>query len=233
MLVSPPASTATVPLCTLAAWAAPSMPRASPETTMTPCSPSPRARSPAKRNPTPDALRAPTMAQAARSVMSSGPSVVITGGGGSRAASPAGKSGSHAHNRRAPIRSSQSCSASASSREAGISALARPPLRASSGSASSAASAVPKRFISSWKVTGPTPRVRASLSQAVRPAGLSSVRFTLSSLRCVAPVREPGARYYPCAATRAGRRGTAPAAPHPVSRRPAPAPAPWQRLSAR
>ena len=85
-----------VPVSSAPAWAAPSTPRARPEATTTPRAPSSRARSPAKRKPTPDALRAPTMAQTGRASGSSGPLTEITGGAGASSNNRSGNSGSHA-----------------------------------------------------------------------------------------------------------------------------------------
>ena len=62
MRLWPPASTAMVPVARLARWAAASMPRASPDTTAKPASPSSRASRPANLIPAAEALRAPTTA---------------------------------------------------------------------------------------------------------------------------------------------------------------------------
>jgi hypothetical protein len=62
MCAWPPASTAIVPVARLAAWAAASMPRASPETTAKPASPNSRAIIWVNFSPAPEALREPTIA---------------------------------------------------------------------------------------------------------------------------------------------------------------------------
>src|SRR5262249_11956747 len=77
----PPASTATVPVARLARWAAPSMPRASPETTAKPAAPRSRASRSAKRRPAADALRAPTSATVGRLSAAALPRTAKSGGG--------------------------------------------------------------------------------------------------------------------------------------------------------
>src|SRR5450631_119855 len=67
MRLCPPASAAMVPVARLPRWAAVSMPRASPDTTARPASPSSRARRPASLMPAAEALRAPTTAIIGRS----------------------------------------------------------------------------------------------------------------------------------------------------------------------
>ncbi len=168
----PPPSTATVPVSSAPSCAAPSTPRAMPETTTSPARPASRARLRANRWPAAEAMRAPTTAMARRCKRAGSPRVQITGGGGSSAAKSGGKTGSTAAIRRAPSRAPASSSLSASACEGVRGGAARPPRRARSGRASMARAAEPKRRISWAKVTGPTESVRASLSQSRRSASV-------------------------------------------------------------
>ena len=174
MSSTPPPSTATVPVGIAPSCAAASMPRASPETITRPPWPSSAASPRANRWPAAEATRAPTMATQGRSSSSTRPRVQISGGGGSRAASACGKAGSQEASSRAPSAAPSASSLSTWASAGSFSPAARPPRRARSGRAASALAAVPNRWMSWSKVTGPTFSVRASLSQSRRSASDSS-----------------------------------------------------------
>ena len=176
----PPASTATVPVASVALWPRASMPRARPDTTTNPASPSARASRSVKVRPDAEALREPTMATIGRARHPARRARAMSGGALSIACSVA-----------RIVRLAERDEAGATPRRLRQLALrlglarhlsmSRAAASRQFGRASSAAPAPPKRLMSVRKVRGPMLSERMSRSQSIRCSSVS--RYTCEARR--------------------------------------------------